>query len=278
MTVMRILIVIVGLVIAAPFIALNVWGINMSLWVNETVARNAAFLNGETNLPEVRDPPSSPLDFLRDRADIRDMFATDSLTTSRYVSISEIVTLQELLAADETEPREDYTLLYAAARAPARLIRYCEDIVQSIGLACDLHSSGARENRQGKIELRGQLNFVPVAPLGDLSEVQNGKLVRFAARLPYEGDLLPPNDSATRRTAMTQAQDICDQVRARFGNCVLGNVYIDAKELWITDLEALPAGTNPQRIDTLATFVVFAEPSQTDAGDLRDFVQSIMTP
>lgn len=278
MTGIRILIAIVGLIVAAPFIALNVWGINMSLWVNEVTAQNEAVLNGETDVPVVREMPSNPLAWLRNRADVRDMFDTDTLTDSRYVAISEIVTLEDLLAADETPPAEARIPLYAAARAPARLIRYCEDIIQSIGLSCDLHYSEARENRQGKIELRGLLRFIPASPLGDPSAIENGTLIRTEAQLPYEGNLLPPNDAATRRAAMTQAQDICDQVRTRFGNCVLANVTIDVKELWITDLEALPAGTNPQRIDTLATFVVFAAQDQMNANDLRDIVRSLVTP
>lgn len=275
---LRIIIIVVGLVILSPIIALNVWGINMSVWVSETVAQNEAVLNGDTDIPEVRDMPASPLDWLRDRVDLRDTFATGTITNERFVTVAEIVAIEDLLAPGEAMPIEEFVPLYAAARAPARLSPYCADVIESVGVACNLLHSDVRQTRSGKLELIGRLGYIPESSMGDPSSVPNGELIRASVKLPYEGTLRPANDAPTRRALMMQAQSVCDQLRDRFGNCVLGRVQMDVQELWITDLEALPAGTNPERLETRADFLVYADKTVMDSLALRDIVESMVNP
>lgn len=278
MTGLRIAVIVIGLVIAAPVIALNVWGINMSLWINEMTAQNESVLNGETNVSVLRNMTSSPMAWLRGRADLAEVFATDEITDARSVTVAQILRIDDLFVAGETAPSEVFVPLYAAARAPARLSTLCEDVIASIGTACELVHSEVRRTRLGNVELVGRLAFIPAAPLGDPATVNDGALLRASIPLPFTGELRPANDAQTRRALMLQAQGICDQLRDRFGNCVLGRLSLDVRELWITDLEVLPEGTNPQRIDATASFIVYADNTVMDSSSLRDVLTELVDP
>jgi hypothetical protein len=275
---LRIAVIVVGLVLMSPIIALNVWGINMSMWVGEMTAANEAAIKGEGDLSDVRAMPSNPLSWLLNRVDLRDTFTTDEITNDRYIIFQKVITAQELLADGEAMPDEEFIPLYAAARAPAQLMPYCADVLETVGNACDVIHTTSRENREGKLLLVGRLAFTPVAPLGDPSTIEDGKLRNTTVTLPYEGDLRPANDAASRKALLQQAQSICDELRTQLGNCVLTRVNFTIRELWITDLEALPAGTNPQRLETSAQFTVFLDETKIGARGFRDMVTAMVNP
>ncbi len=264
MTGLRILSFCIGIIIMLPMIAVSLWGFNMTQWVNNEVARNDAILNDAAVIPDAMPMPTNPLDWLRSRADLRDTFTRDEITSDRIVVVQEIIDDTDLLRPGETLPDPVFLELYANARAPARLIAYCPDVLSAIGTACDVLRSEVRENRNGKLVLTGHLGFRPVAVLGDPSKVQEGVLISGRVELPYSGDLRPANEPASRIKAMQDAQAICDQLRRQYGNCVLSRVSFDIDELWITDLEVLPPGTNPQRLRTSATFKVYADSATLD--------------
>lgn len=274
---LRIIIFVVGLIVAIPVIALNIWGINMSLWVNEVTARNEAVLQGETDIPEVRDMPAGPLDWFENRAELRDYFTTDKITDQRNIIYTETLDPEDLLRPGEAMPEDVFLPVYAAARAPARMIPYCAEILQTIGTACDVIDTKTRILSDGRAELVGTLAYIPAYPLGDPSQVADGDLARAFVDLPYEGDLKPANDAQARMAMMMQAQDNCDRLRTEFGNCVLGNLRFNVSELWITDLEVLPEGTNPQRVEAVARYVVYANPLDLNAQTLGDTLEAMVT-
>lgn len=261
----RILTVFFGLLITAPVVILNANGYNIALWVNK----------------EVPAPVIEPVETItppRDRPEVQAMFATDQLTNARYVEITEIIPHEALLAAQEPVPDEKLLPLYAAARAPARLIRYCDEVVKTIGIACDLIHSDTRDNRDGKLELTGQLAFVPSFDIGNPFDMADGALIEGSITLPHQGTLLPPNEPGTRTAAMDQATQICAALQADYGNCVVSGLMFEVTELWITDLEALPADTNPQRLSVQARFTIFADPAKLNATNLQARLEQLIGP
>jgi hypothetical protein len=122
------------------------------------------------------------------------------------------------------------------------------------------------------------LGYVPRAVFGDPSGVENGEIVTAHVQLPYEGNIGPANDAATRQSVLQEAQAICDKLRADLGNCVLSSVELDVRELWITDLEALPAGTNPQRVNASAGFTVYADKTVMNRHGLREMLDKMVNP
>ena len=278
MTGLRVIMIVLGLLIAAPFIALNIWGLQMTQWVNEVTAQNEAMVNGDSDEVVMPPMPTTPLSWIRDRAEVRDTFSTDAITARRFVSVAEIVTFDDLLAPGENVPDQELHKLYATARAPARLFTYCAEILATVGTACDVIHTDVRLNRAGKYELSGRLGFVPRADFGDPSNVANGEIVNARVSLPYEGNIAPANDAETRQAILQEAQAICDTLRAELGNCVLSRVALDVSELWITDLEALPAGTNPQRIEASAEFAVYADKTVLNRRGFQEMLDKMVNP
>jgi len=266
------------LILGLPIAGLNYLGADITKWTSAIAESGITGVSGsETETPAAEIPEDS-LAWMDAVPGLRASFVTDEITPGRYVGVHEILTTEELLNAGEAQPDSALLELYAAARAPARLAPYCADILETVGLVCDVIRTETFQNRQGKWEIRGQLGYIPAAPLGDASVVENGQLLNARAVLPQTGDLLPPNDPATRTAMLTQAQDFCDQLRAQFGNCVLSRVNLEVQELWITDLEALPAGTNPQRLETTAYFTVFADQTVLDATSFSEIVATLVNP
>ncbi|MEO1637842.1 MAG: hypothetical protein AAFU41_01180 [Pseudomonadota bacterium] len=186
-------------------------------------------------------------------------FAMDTINARRTITVSEILTRNDLFSADEQRPAEVLVPLYAEARAPALLAPYCEEVVGTLAAACNVLRTDVTETDDGKLEFTGRLGFAPSVDLGDPSTVANGTLFSATVPLPFEGDLLPAYDRPTRVAMMEQAQAVCDTLRARYGNCVLTNLRFVVTELWFTDLERLPPGTNPQRVEGRAQFTVYAD-------------------
>ncbi|WP_108815470.1 hypothetical protein [Loktanella sp. Alg231-35] len=278
MTGLRVIMFVVGLLIATPFIALNVWGLQMTLWVDEVTAQNEAVLNGNAEDVIIPPMPETPPSWIRGRAEVRDTFSTEAINARRLINIEEIVAFEDLLTTDEDMPDEELHALYATARAPARLMAYCTDVLATVGTTCDIVYSSVRLNRTGKYELTGRLGFVPRAEFGDPSAVQNGEIVTARVPLPYEGNVGPANDATTRQAILLQAQALCDTLRAQLGNCVLANVTLDVRELWITDLEALPAGTNPQRLEATVGFAVYADETALNRRSFQDMLDQMVNP
>ncbi|MFO8126786.1 hypothetical protein [Yoonia sp.] len=264
------------LILALPVVALNFGGFNVGGWISE---RTDQFMP-QTAVPaaEAEAAPEDPFQWLNDRPDLRDTFIPNEMTQARYVTVEKVLSAEELLNDGEQAPEDAFLGLYAAARAPAQLIAYCAEVIATIGTTCDLTHTQTRENREGKWVMNGRLSFIPSSDLGDPSLVENGQLLSARAVLPQEGDLRPPNNAETRAAMLSQAQTLCDRLRDEFGNCVLTRVSLDVHELWITDLEVLPAGTNPQRLEATAEFTVYVDPMQVDATGFADLVAEIVNP
>ncbi|PJI85189.1 hypothetical protein BC777_3188 [Yoonia maricola] len=259
------------LILGLPVIALNFGGSEITSLITE---RATAPTPQAPAIAEEAEP-DDPVQWLSDRPALRDVFIPDELTPARYVEIETLVPLADLLAAGEAQPDESLQELYAAARAPTQLMPYCADILATIGTVCDVVYADAHETRDGRWMMDGRLAFVPSGDLGAPETTENGELMRTTALLPFTGDLRPPNEAATRIDMLQQAQSICDALRNRLGNCVVTQVTFDLHELWITDLEALPANTNPQRIEATAAFTVYADSAQFDTTSFADMVAAL---
>ena len=93
---------------------------------------------------------------------------------------------------------------------------------------------------------------------------------------PYNGDLRPENAAATRISYVQQAQDACDALHSRFGNCALARIDFNIYELWLTDLEILPEGTEPQRLEATARFTVYADSTEWNDENFEALVADIV--
>ncbi len=263
MNLWRVLTVFFGLLITAPTVILNANGHNIAFWVQE---------EPETvPTPQAITPP-------RDRPEVQAMFAADTLTQARYIKITEVLPPAGILKAGEAAPDDTLFALYAAARAPSRLISYCTEVIATIATTCDVIHTETRENQEGKLELTGQLAFAPSFDMGDPFKLADGEMVQASVTLPYEGDLLPANEAETRTAAMGYAAEMCENLRDIYGNCMVSMVSFEVNELWITDLEALPAGTNPQRLAVQASFTIFADPAELDEAKLAKRLEDLINP
>jgi len=269
----RISIVLFLLILALPVIALNFGGPKVMDWLTERTARFAPETPVTT---EVEPAPQDPFQWLNDRPALRDVFIPNELTKARLVTVKKIVNAEALLESGEDMPSEALLELYAAARAPAQLMSYCTEIIATIGQSCDVVHTQSRQDRMGNWVLDGQLAYLPAAALGDPSTVENGQLFSTEVVLPYTGDLRPTNEPPSREAMLIQAQAICDELRDRLGNCVLSGVTFELIELWITDLEVLPADTNPERVEATVEFTVYADQMTFAENSFADLVAGVV--
>lgn len=269
----RISFIVFLLILGLPVLALNFGNFNINGLITQGTGQFTTTATAEPEAPAAP-APVDPYQWLTDRPALRDTFIPVALTDARVITIETIVSTQSLLNDDEEAPADDLLELYAAARAPAQMTPFCAEIVATIGQSCDIIQTLVRQNRDGDWVMDGRLAFLPAAELGDPSVVANGQLFQAATTLPFDGDLRPANDPETRAALLVQAQDICDGLRERVGNCVLTNVDFALEVLWITDLEVLPAGTNPERIDANAAFTVYADEMVWDQAAIDELVTS----
>lgn len=261
------------LILALPVLALNFGNLNINGLLSQGTGQ---FTTASTEVPEAPTAPApvDPYQWLTDRPALRDTFIPVELTDARVVTVEKIVSTQDLLNVGEDAPADSLLELYAAARAPAQMAPYCAEVVATIGQSCDVTRTLVRQNRDGDWVMDGRLAFLPAAELGDPSIIKNGQFFTTKITLPFEGELRPANDAQTRTALLTQAQEVCDGLRERLGSCVLTNVDFGLEVLWITDLEVLPAGTNPERIDANAAFAIYADETVWDQTAIDDLTRS----
>ena len=268
------------LLLVGPVIALNFGGFDLSTILRDRAPASAPTTSSASLVPGLgtTQEPAVQNTWLNRRPELRDIFIADERTPARAIVIEEVASLEELFSEGEDIPSSSMIALYATARAPARLSGYCAEVIATIALSCEVLHTQTHQNPEGDWVMSGRLGFVPAAPLGDPSSVRNGQVFSAKALLPFEGNLRPANIALSRAEMLTQAQDICDRLRDQLGNCVLTNVTFDVHELWITDLEVLPAGTNPLRVEATAEFTVYADATTLDQTGFEERVAALANP
>ena len=258
-------VVVIALLVAAPFAAYQIWGFDLRVWAQEFIgSEDEPEVTVVEEVEEVEEEvvpavPVGPRDWMADMPQMQALFTPDEITSERYIEVEELIEPEELLLSGETLPEENLIPIYAAARTPGRMIDYCTEVLDTIADNCDVIRSEVRDNRDGRLRLLGRLGYTTPIPLGEPAPLESGVFLSARVTLPFQGELRPENEPNARIAAILDAQNICETLRTRFGNCVLSRVDFTINELWITDLEVLPEGTEPQRLNTTAHYTVYAD-------------------
>jgi len=257
----------VGLIIFSPIIVLNIWGVRMSLWVNEVTEFNDNSRAGTAKTQQAPPMPSSPMDWFRNRAELKNSFSLDELNKARIVTVSVSVTIDDVLADGETAPEQVYEPLYVEARAPAYLMQFCRDVLATIGSECVVSNTRTNPAKDGTFTMSGDLRYLPSYDLGQPEKQDGAKLLYVGVELAGRSTKdLPVNGAVARRGYLNNSASICAALTAEYGNCVVSSVNLMIFELGDFDLRSLPEGTQPERLDARVRFSVFA-PNTPDTVD-----------
>ena len=145
-----VVLIFVALLAAAPFVAYQVWGFDVRVWAQQFLDQDNAEQQVETPVEEVVAEPVGPLDWMQDNPDMLALYTADAITPQRYIEVEQLIEPEELLNPGEALPEADLIEIYAAARAPARMIGYCNEVLDTIGNACDVIRTEVRDNRDGR--------------------------------------------------------------------------------------------------------------------------------
>lgn len=198
------------------FLLLAVWYIPAMVWGVQITQAMSQFQKGDgTALASLLDGPA-PLAWWRNRSELNETFSTDELNHRRKVSYEISVPFVDLLNPGEAAPDEVFRDVYASARAPARIMAFCPELLETLALRCDVTGTSARIDRDGTARIEGDLVYLPAYRMGDPSTVQNGDVFSARARLSQHED-----SREGRAGAIGQALTVCDALRETFGNCVL---------------------------------------------------------
>ncbi|TNF21057.1 MAG: hypothetical protein EP318_08355 [Rhodobacteraceae bacterium] len=148
---MRYILIILGLLL---FLG---WSVPSLKWGLEVAEAQVALRDGDASqLAEVIGGPA-PLRWWQRRKDFNDTVNTSFLSDERFVSIELEMPFAELLAAGEPIPDPVFREVYAAARAPSRLIRLCAEVLDTLAVTCDVAKPRARVKDDGRTTLQGNL-------------------------------------------------------------------------------------------------------------------------
>lgn len=254
---------VVGVVVMAPILVLNVWGLRMSFWVTQVQVANQAAQNGDTDVQFPDLPFSSVLSVIssvRERAEVARAFNPTELNKTRIVRFTDSVSLDDMLLPDEAAPVAEFRQLYANARAPRYMMRHCEDIFASLGQRCQVISTVVSEEANGRFSVQAALAYVPDYDIGTPANAEGAKLLRLYIRAPYiyPEQRVSIDTYQNRVLYLLVAEAACAPVRVQYGNCVVGEASLRSSNLSDWDrgkLGDVPAGRS---FDAVFRFRVFA--------------------
>lgn len=259
MMLFRILGAVLALIIVTPIVLINIWGINMSLWVNDITEYDQAKRNGE----DVGERPQSMTEklglwYLKDKK-LRKYFSTDYLSPARHVSYTMQINIDALLKPGETRPEEFYYPLYAKARVPLYLDQFCQEVLETVGTKCIVGQSSVKVQNDGMLKISGRLFYLPNYDPGVPQKLDEARFNIASARLasldPDTGYLL--NNAQNRAAGYKVSLDVCAELKKQYGNCIISSISFEVKALTDSALKRIPAGTNPERLNASASFTVY---------------------
>jgi len=267
----------VSLIIFSPIIVLNVWGVRMSFWANEVTEFNDNARTGGAKTMQAPPMPTSPMDWFRNRAELKSTFSPDGLNKTRTVTVYASVTIDDLLAAGETAPEQVYEPLYIEARAPAYLMQFCQDVLATIGTECVVNNTNTNQAKDGTFSMSGDLRYLPSYDLGQPEKQDGAKLLSVGAELDGQStEDLPVNGAVARQDYLNRSASICAALTAEYGNCVVSNIKLMTYELGDRALSSLPEGTEPERLDARVRFSVYAPDTPDTFDALRARVEELV--
>ncbi|MEZ5686217.1 MAG: hypothetical protein R3D78_10135 [Paracoccaceae bacterium] len=155
----------------------------------------------------------------------------DSFDRHRMVRFTLQVSPEEVLAEGEALPEAEWLDILMEARAVKVGLQACALLPESFAKGCDLRdiSVGKRDDATGRYPLNVSLKFIETAPLGLLPDPgSQPEIVRTRVTLdPIEVGPGKMAEALGRLT--TAAEQACVLRRAKFGNCALSLVTLDAR-------------------------------------------------
>lgn len=149
----------------------------------------------------------------------------------RMVRVQMLVAPEDLLAEGEAPPGPEWLDILMEARAVKVGLQTCALLPESFAKGCDLRdvAVGKRDEMTGLYPVWVSLKFIETAPLGILPDPgSQPEIVR--TRVTVEGIEVGHGKMAEALAALTaEAETACTLRRAKFGNCALSLVTLDAR-------------------------------------------------
>lgn len=290
----RIAIFLVGLLFATPFILLNYWGFQVSVWSHQVgqsavadapqnsagiatlsfgdtaVAVQPASGDAKASAVDVPPMPRSPIAWLQDRGELRRMFSYTEFSAARMVTVDVQVPFQAVLKAGERAPDPLFRPLYVEARAPAIAQSYCAELLATLASACRVHqTSSTYRSRDDVYAVNLGLSYLPAYELGEPAFSAGADMITAQVDLT-EGDggsRAPGFDADQRRDHMGRAKEICGQIRAAYGSCVISRLSLSADA---------PRGDRATPMRVRASFKTYALETEEETRKFQEFVSGLV--
>ena len=267
---------VIRLIFAAPFLYLMWWGYQMSSYTHEMQVASEQALLGEGGGQEMPVMPESPFAFFTKTIDRRQSTSETGLNNNRVISVEEHLTIFDVLRDGEEPPLEEFHALYMTARAPARMIEYCEEALGTLATRCGILRTESRALRKGGFQVRARIAYAPTYEIGPTETIGGEFVFTILDLTPQDVKELPAKSSAVRAQYTTQALQICDRLRDLYGSCVIEDLSFDDSIYNPRMLENMPANTDPIRLRVRARFAVFTIDTREERKLLEDRTKEII--
>jgi len=175
--------------------------------------------------------------------EIERMVSLTDLNFDRRVNVTTEFHLTDLLQDGEAMPPQDLRLTYAMMRAPNAMMSYCADTVIEIASKCGVHKTEVRELQDDNYQIRTTFAYIPNYQIGTVERRNNGSFL--SAFLPDTFSDSTHQTPEERRAFLATMKDVCERLRAEFGNCIVGVSGFDLNRparYSSTDVQAHAAG------------------------------------
>ena len=152
--------------------------------------------------------------------DIEERTDLTAFNAARQVRVTAQIAVSDLLADGEEVPPDAAEETYLLLRAAPHLMAYCRDTVAEIAQKCRISSlSVGRKVTDGVYSVTASFDYIPNYTIGNIERIRQGDFLSYSVVKEEDGQSFQTPDE--RRAFLLELKNICTQLRAEFGNCLI---------------------------------------------------------
>jgi len=156
------------------------------------------------------------------------IFRPDDLNITRKIEFSKTVPFAAFLNDGEVPPKPEFESIYAKARTPKLMAKYCREALGSFAKSCAFIRAEVSVMKDGLYRISADFAYVPNYDMGLFTETSGYEALTTTVDVTpsYRNRSIVANNAQSRAAAFKMAERVCEEFRAVYANCAITKLVV----------------------------------------------------